>query len=136
LRRTHDNECRILGHIVAWGSFADQSTWEEVDEALRTKCRHPFGGLLKIDAAVIHAGDGDHYDHVMSFCIRKIHRRVFAGKGLFGARPSFTMAKGKKIKGRLALIGVDTLKNIIFDRLQRGRRIDPAARLSPSTTNR
>ena len=128
---TRDNECLILGHIVVWGSFAEQSTWEEVDEVLRTKCRHPFGGLLKIDAAVIDAGDGDHYDHVMSFCIPKIHRRIFAGKGLFGARPSFAMAKGKKIKDRLALIGVDTLKNIIFDRLQRGRGIRFSRSLEP-----
>ena len=128
---TRDNECLILGHIVVWGSFAEQSTWEEVDEVLRTKCRHPFGGLLKIDAAVIDAGDGDHYDHVMSFCIPKIHRRIFAGKGLFGARPSFAMAKGKKIKDRLALIGVDTFKNIIFDRLQRGRGIRFSRSLEP-----
>ena len=86
---------------------------------------------LKIDAAVIDAGDGDHYDHVMNFCIPKIHRRIFAGKGLFGARPSFAMAKGKKIKDRLALIGVDTFKNIIFDRLQRGRGIRFSRSLEP-----
>ena len=128
---TREGECLILGHIVVWGSFAYASTWEEVDEVRRTKCRHPFGGLLKIDAAVIDAGDGDHYDHVMSFCVPKIDRRIFAGKGLFGARPSFTMAKGKKIKDRLALIGVDTLKNIIFDRLQRGRGIRFRRSLEP-----
>jgi phage terminase large subunit GpA-like protein len=114
---TREGECLILGHIVVWGAFTDASTWGEVDEVLRTKWRHPFGGLLRVDACVIDAGDGDHYDHVMSFCIPKIHRRIFAGKGLFGARPSFALAKGKKIKDRLALIGVDTLKNIIFDRL-------------------
>ena len=41
------------------------------------------------------------------------------------------MAKGKKIKDRLALIGVDTFKNIIFDRLQRGRGIRFSRSLEP-----
>ena len=126
-----DGECLILGHVVVWGSFADQSTWEEVDELLRTKWRHPFGGLLKIDAAIVDAGDGDHYDTVMNFCIPKIGRRIFAGKGMFGARPSFAMAKGKKIADRLALIGVDTLKNLIFDKLQRARGIRFSNSLEP-----
>jgi phage terminase large subunit GpA-like protein len=128
---TRDGECLILGHIIVWGSFADQSTWEEVDELLRTKWRHPFGGMLKIDAAIIDAGDGDHYDTVMNFCIPKIGRRIFAGKGMFGARPSFAMAKGKKIADRLALIGVDTLKNLIFDKLQRARGIRFSNSLEP-----
>jgi phage terminase large subunit GpA-like protein len=120
---TRNSECLVLGHSVIWGSFADQGTWDEMDELLRTKWRHPFGGRLKIDAAVMDAGDGDHYDSVMNFCVPKLSRRVFAGKGLFGARPGFAMAKGKRIGGRLALIGVDTIKNVIFDRLQRGRGI-------------
>ena len=37
-------------------------------------------------------------------------RRVFASKGLFGTRPSFQMAKGKRIGDKLALIGVDESK--------------------------
>ena len=31
----------------------------------------PFGGFLKIDAAVIDAGDGDHYHHVIRAIPRK-----------------------------------------------------------------
>ena len=128
---TRNSECLVLGHFVIWGSFADQGTWDEMDELLRTKWRHPLGGRLKIDAAVIDAGDGDHYDSVMNFCVPKLSRRVFAGKGLFGARPGFAMAKGKRIGGRLALIGVDTIKNVIFDRLQHGRGIRFSRSLEP-----
>jgi phage terminase large subunit GpA-like protein len=124
-------ECLVLGHFVIWGSFADAGTWDEVDELLRTKWRHPLGGLIKVDAAVIDAGDGDHYDTVMNFCIPRVARRVFAGKGLFGARPGFAMAKGKRIANKLALIGVDTIKSIIFERLQRGRGIRFSRSLEP-----
>jgi phage terminase large subunit GpA-like protein len=128
---TRSSECLVLSHFVIWGSFADQGTWDEMDELLRTRWRHPLGGRLKIDAAVIDAGDGDHYDSVMNFCVPKLSRRVFAGKGLFGARPGFAMAKGKRIGGRLALIGVDTIKNVIFDRLQHGRGIRFSRSLEP-----
>jgi len=128
---TRAGDCLVLGHIVVWGSFSDASTWDEVDELFRTKWKHPFGGWLKIDAAVVDAGDGDHYDHVMNFCVPKASRRIFAGKGMFGARPSFAMAKGKAIKDKLALIGVDGIKNVIFDRLQRARGIRFSASLEP-----
>jgi phage terminase large subunit GpA-like protein len=57
LRLDREGECLILGHIVVWGAFTEASTWEEVDEVLRTKWRHPFGGLLRVDACVIDAGD-------------------------------------------------------------------------------
>ena len=128
---TRDGECLILAHIVIWGSFTDQSTWGELDELLRTKWKHPHGGMLKIDAAAVDAGDGDHYDSVLSFCLPKISRRVFPIKGLPGARPGFQMAKGKRVANKLALIGVDGLKNVIFDRLQRARGIRFSRSLEP-----
>jgi phage terminase large subunit GpA-like protein len=78
---------------------------------------------LKVDAAVVDAGDGDHYDSVLNFCAPRLKFRTFAGKGVFGSRPGFALAKGGKVGGRLAIIGVDVLKTVIFDRLQRGRSI-------------
>lgn len=128
---TRTSECLILGHVVIWGAFTDPETWAELDEVLRTRWRHPFGGQLRVDAAVIDAGDGDHFDTVMNFCASRISRRIFAGKGMWGARPGFAMAKGKRIGGRLALLGVDTLKGAIFDKLQRGRGIRFSNTLEP-----
>ena len=130
-RWTRDGECLILGHIVVWGSFTDSTTWQEVDEVLRTKWHHPFGGQLKIDAAIVDAGEGDHYDHVLNFCIPKMGRHIFAGKGMYGARPSFAMAKGRKVADRLVLVGVDTIRNAIFDRLQRARGVRFSHSLEP-----
>lgn len=128
---TRTSECLVLGHVVIWGPFTDDTTWLELDELLRTKWKHPHGGTLKVDAAVIDAGDGDHYDTVLNFCIPRLPRRVFPGKGMAGARPGFALAKGKRLGGRLALIGVDTLKGAIFDRLSRGSAIRFSSSLEP-----
>jgi phage terminase large subunit GpA-like protein len=120
---TRTGEALVLAHFVIWGSFQDETTWAEFDETLRTKWKHSFGGMLKVDATVIDCGDGDHYDTVMNFAAPRIKYRTFAGKGVFGSRPGFAIAKKGKVGGRLAIIGVDVLKTVTFDRLQRGRSI-------------
>jgi phage terminase large subunit GpA-like protein len=53
-------------------------------------------------------------------------RKIFAGKGQAGSYPVLRMAKMKTKSqhgGRLALLGVDTCKSIIFSRLQHGHSI-------------
>jgi len=60
-----------------------------------------------------------------------MRRRVFAIKGMPGARPGFQMAKGKTVANRLALVGVDTIKNRLFSLLQRGRGIRFSHTLEP-----
>ena len=126
-----NNECLVLGHFTIWGAFTDLSTFDELAELLRSTWRHPWGGTLKVDAAVIDAGDGEHFDQVMNFCTPKISRRIFPGKGMFGTRPGFAMSKGKKVGNRLALIGVDTVKATIFDKLHHGRGIRFSDSLEP-----
>jgi phage terminase large subunit GpA-like protein len=120
---TRASECLVLQHDAIWGSFTDAETWNELADLLRGVWRHPFGGFLGVDAAVIDAGDGDHFDQVMNFCVPRLSRRVFPGKGMAGARPPFAMSKGKKVGNRLAIIGVDTIKSTIFDKLHHGRGI-------------
>ena len=120
---SRDATAWVLGHFMIFGSFQDQSLWDEIDTLLRSRWRHPLGGSLKVDAAIIDASDGDHFDSVLNFCVPRMGRRIFAGKGMTGARPAFAMAKGKKVADRLILVGVDGLKNVIFDRLTRGRGI-------------
>ena len=120
---TRDGTALVLAHFVIWGSFQDETTWAEFDETLRTKWKHPFGGQLKVDACCIDAGDGDHYDSVLSFAAPQIKFRTFAIKGVGGSRPGFALAKGGKVGGRPGIVGVDVLKTVIFDRPQRGRSI-------------
>jgi phage terminase large subunit GpA-like protein len=120
---TKDGAALILSHQTIWGSVTDADTWAEVDALLRQRWRHPHGGLLKVDAACIDAGDGDHYDHVMAFCRPRLPRRVMAIKGVSGfARPAIQMTKTRKA-GRLFIVGPDVLKTTIFNRLARGRTI-------------
>jgi phage terminase large subunit GpA-like protein len=117
-----DGTVFALGHQVIWGSPLDGDTWDEVEKLLRQRFRHPAGGSLKVDAAVIDAGDGGHYDAVLAFCTPRLSRKVLAGKGAAGfARPAITAARVKR--GRLFIIGVDVLKSQIIARLARGRSI-------------
>jgi phage terminase large subunit GpA-like protein len=122
LGHTRDGAVLVLGHVTVWGSALEEDTWAEVHKLLRQRCRHPHGGSLRVDAAVIDAGDGGHYDVVMRFCNARLSRRVLAGKGVAGfARPSIQATKTKK--GRLFIVGVDNIKTQIISRLARGRTI-------------
>ena len=100
-----------------WGSFHDDGTWQEVDELLRTRWRHPHGGQLKIDAACIDASDGDHFDKVLNFCYPENESPSVRHQRPIWRTPLFPDAKGKRIGDKFAMIGVDGLKNVIFDRL-------------------
>lgn len=119
----------ILGHSVVWGSPHEDTTWAELDDALRTVWQHPNGARLKLDAAVIDSGSGGHTDVVYAFCRPRFARRVVAGKGVAGTRPALQASASKGSK--LFLIGVDGLKATILTRLASGRSIRFSATLQP-----
>lgn len=119
---TKDGDALVLGHEIVWGSPLTPDTWVEVDDLLKRTWRHPNGGLLKIDAAVVDSGSGGHTDAVYAFCRPRTVRRVFAGKGVPGfQRPLVQLSKVREI--RLILVGVDAAKSQIMNRLQAGRTI-------------
>jgi phage terminase large subunit GpA-like protein len=126
---TRKGEILVLGHVVIWGGPGDDEAWTELDALLRTRWRHPRGGSLKVDAAVIDSGDGDWTDAVYRYCFPRLARRVMAGKGVPGTRPAIQMSGGKVKGGRLFLIGVDGLKGQIMHRLARGTSIRFSASL-------
>ena len=64
---TRTAECLVLGHIVIWGASNDDTTWQELDELLRTRWSHPLGGKLKLDAVAIDSGDA--YRHRLWFLL-------------------------------------------------------------------
>jgi phage terminase large subunit GpA-like protein len=129
---TRDSVALVLAHFITWGSYQDTSTWKELDELLRSTWRHPHGGRLKVDSALVDCSDGDHFAAVLGYCQPRMSRRIFAGKGMNGTRAAFAMAKGKALGDKFAIVGVDGLKGIIFDRLQRGRGIRFSRSLEPS----
>ncbi len=131
---TRAGEALVLGHVVIWGPPAsDETTWLELDELLRTKWRHPHGGALRVDAAIVDSSAFT--DAAYAFCFPRMGRRIWAGKGMAGSRAALQMAKVKAKSaahgGRLFLVGVDTLKQTIFQRLQHGRSIRFSKSLEP-----
>jgi phage terminase large subunit GpA-like protein len=128
-------EMYVLQHNVIWGSVDDDTTWAELDELLRSKWRHPFGGQLGIDACAIDSGDGQWTSKVYSFAFPRSARRVLAIKGLGGARPEIAVSKSKMkagaSSGRLWVVGVDNVKTTLFSRLQRQQMIHFSHTLEP-----
>jgi phage terminase large subunit GpA-like protein len=114
-------ETFVLGASVIWGAPDDETTWIELDDALRTTWRHPLGGTLRVDAAAIDAGDGGTMDAVLAFCRPRFSRKVVAIKGAQGARPAIAASSSKG--SRLFIVGVDGVKSQIASRLSRGGSI-------------
>jgi phage terminase large subunit GpA-like protein len=122
---TRQQEALVLAHVVIWGPPAtDETVWLELDELLRSRFKHPYGGMLGIDATIV---DSSAYtEAAYAFCFPRLNRRIWAGKGMAGTRPALAVAKLKAKSqhgGRLFLCGVDTIKSTIFNRLQHGRSI-------------
>ncbi|WP_106743724.1 terminase gpA endonuclease subunit [Yoonia maritima] len=57
---------RVLGNVPIWGDPTEAETWIEVEDALRRQFRHPLGGVLNVDAAVIDSGKSTFLQHVVS----------------------------------------------------------------------
>ena len=114
-------ETYVLGASVIWGTPDDETTWIELDDALRTTWRHPLGGTIRVDAAAIDAGDGGTMDAVLAFCRPRFSRKVVAIKGAQGARPAIAASSSKG--SRLFIVGVDGVKSQIANRLSRGGSI-------------
>lgn len=115
------SEIFVLGHAVIWGSPLEDTTWAELDDALRQTWNHPNGGTLKVDAAIVDSGDGATVDSVYSFTKPRFGRRVVSGKGMAGNRPAITRSTAKGVP--IFLIGVDGLKAQLLTRLSKGQTI-------------
>lgn len=117
----------IVEREIIYGSPAEESTWQRVDEFLLAGFQHADGANLKIDATAIDSG-GHHTQEVYNFCRARIHRRVIAikgssqsGKPIIG-RPSdldFTF-RGVKLRRGVKLwpVGTDTAKATLYGRFR------------------
>lgn len=112
----------VLGHHVIFGSTLDESTWDELDELLRTKWRHPNGWQLGIDAAAVDSGGTgtgpeSRTQKVYDFCSTRLPRRIYAIKGVGGPRAAWQPTKSKTARVRLFIVGVDQIKTEVMERL-------------------
>ncbi|MEL7445486.1 MAG: phage terminase large subunit family protein [Pseudomonadota bacterium] len=129
---TAEGDALVLAHEIVWGSYLESDTWAEVDDLLKRTWRHANGGLLRVDAAIVDSGSGGHTDRVYKFCSARAGRRIFPGKGVAGfQKPGIELSKSRKIN-RLILVGVDTIKSEIMNRLQQGRTIRFSETLTPT----
>jgi phage terminase large subunit GpA-like protein len=105
-----------LDHRVFHGPFDGDVVWEDLDSLLRMSWSHPLGGTIRIDAAAVDSGSGLHVATVHAFTGPRFGRRVVAIKGEDGfKRPPIAKSTGKGPP--LWLVGVDTVKSRLFDRL-------------------
>ena len=120
----------VLAHSVVWGAIDAETTWLELDDALKTVWRHPAGGVLRCDAAVIDSGDCGHADLVHGFTRSRFGRRVVSGKGVPGFSRPFLQRSSTR-GAPLFLVGVDAVKAQLFNRLARGDTFRFSADLEP-----
>ena len=120
----------VLDHVVIWGSPGDDSTWEELDDLLKSTWSHPNGGTLRLDAVAVDSGDGAWTSRIYDFTRPRFARKVLAIKGVSGVRPPFSRSSAKGTP--MFLIGVDGLKSQILQRLARGKTIRFSNRLEPN----
>ena len=80
-----------------------------------------------MDATAVDSSDGQTMDRVLDFCHARHARRVVAIKGADGNRPAIreSQTKGQ----RLFIVGTDTLKAQLTERLMRGTSIRFSASL-------
>ncbi len=121
------DEIFVLCQSVIYGDPAGDDVWSELDDALRTVWKHPKGGILRVDAAGVDAGDGETMDRVIGFARARMARRIYALKGATGNRPAIRASDTKGAK--LFIVGVDSLKGQLASRLTRGRTVRFSDRL-------
>jgi phage terminase large subunit GpA-like protein len=117
----HEEECWRVAHHVLRGDPGGAALWAEHDELLKRKYRTDDGRTLIVEACAVDSG-GQHTQHVYDYCSKRRRFRVWAVKGTAGFGK---LAWPKKVSraGRMAvslfLIGVDTIKDVIYGRLKR-----------------
>ncbi len=121
----------VLAHRVLWGPIDDGAVWTELEDLLRSSWAHPNGGTLRVDAAVIDSSDGDHQPHVQAFTRSGFGRRIVSGKGAAGwTRPP--IQRSKTAEGLpFFVVGVDALKQSLFNRLSHGNSVRFSQDLEP-----
>lgn len=113
------DESWLIEHRVFLGDPAANDIWAELDEWLLTDCHDDAGARIKTRATCIDIG-GHQGQQVLKFARDRKGRKVFAIKGMSGARPIWTPKASKSKVGKMSFygVGVDVAKDTIYGRLQ------------------
>ena len=114
-----DDTTFVLGHEVLPGDPSTPQLWAALDSQLNRSFETEDGRSLGVRATAIDSG-GHFTNSVYQYCHKNFARRIFAVKGVGGdgraivGKPS----KNNIVKCRLFPIGVDTIKDLVFNRLK------------------
>ena len=114
-----DGTALVLSHDVLWGDPQEGEVWGELDDLLRRDLKHPKGGTLRYDAALVDSGDGGLTEAIYAFCRPRLSRRIFASKGAPGMKRPI-VERGAKKGIVLQIVGVDAAKSRLLNALQAG----------------
>lgn len=116
-----DEECWRVEHVVLRGDPGGQALWDEHDGILKRRFRTDDGRELTIEACCVDSG-GHFTEQVYRYCLRRKRFRVWAIKGIGGqGRPAWPKkaGRGKSVAVALWMVGVDTIKALIYGRLKK-----------------
>jgi phage terminase large subunit GpA-like protein len=110
----------VLDHDVVYGRYEDESFWQDIDALISQRWKHPLGGEIGVDAVAVDSSSGSHMPYVYAFCAPRLRRRVVAIKGEPGRRKFIERSKTMK-RDPLWLVGVDSIKDSILNRIRTGK---------------
>lgn len=107
-----------LGYNILYGDLHRPEVWNQLDMHLQKSFTKSDGTVMKAGCTCIDSG-GHFTNEVYRFCKVRTARNVFAIKGRAGGEVPFIgrATTGNRQKAPLFLIGVDTGKGYVMDRL-------------------
>lgn len=116
-----DEECWHIEHKVLRGDPGSHALWDEHDDLIKKRYQTDDGRELLIESCCVDSG-GHFTEQVYRYCLKRKKYRVWAIKGIAGAgRPAWPKkaGKGKSVAVALWMIGVDTIKALLYGRLKK-----------------
>jgi phage terminase large subunit GpA-like protein len=114
-----DEEAWRVEHVVLKGDPASAALWAEHDQMLERRYALDDGRELGIEACAVDSG-GHFTEQVCRYAAKRKSRRVWAIKGIGGAgKPAWPKTISRAKRGAVHLVGVDTAKDVLYQRVRR-----------------
>jgi phage terminase large subunit GpA-like protein len=120
----------VLHHEIVVGNTLDDGTWAAFERWRKgVRVKHPNGWTMTLDAVAIDSGNRT--QKVYDYCTPRLHQRVFAVKGLPGARAIWQRG-AKTAAGHVHFnVAVDVVKAIVLEALGQPAFLDTAGETDP-----
>lgn len=116
-----DEEAWLVEHRMLRGDPGQGQVWAELDEMLRHRYPTDDGRRLLIEATCVDSG-GHYTQHVYRYCSARKRFRVWAIKGMAGPGRLAWPKRATRVaanRADLFVLGVDTIKSVLYGRLQK-----------------